>query len=439
MSDGEKKDPNLNPRQPRKLSDSDKGSHKKQLSEYADAKHSQMSYLDFIITHHPEKDKLIEQLKGCGSWLFFWAFYDGDIQNVVAHKLAGGFTCKKHLHCITCGMRRASRYSKLYEEAMRHVLSLPENSHYVPVLLTYTVKNGADLNERVDHLSQSLQKLLQRRRDSLKTYSRIKNPSCMRHIFGGMGGIEIKKGKNSGLWHPHFHEVALLDSREYGFTEKVVPVRMRKGETEQKYRRIYVPETFKAELTEEWKNLTLDSHQIDVRALYPREKYRVLLPCSEEEAALPLIGEKETAAEDDAIFSGCCEAAKYALKPGELSDADRYYAAETLKGRRLIRSYGCFHGLKLEEDKGDDVDEYLRHLPYYEKVYRYYESTDPNGDNYHTYVLDRIHEGSAIMHRPFDKSKPKVKPIRRPKEISEKLSDFERWRQEYFKDEEPPF
>ncbi len=311
--------------------------------------------------------------------------------------------------------------------------------------LMYTVRNGENLGERVDHLTDSLQTLLRRRRNALTSGRRSdQNPTCLRHILGGMGGVEIKKGANSGLWHPHFHEIALLDAREYSFTEKVVPVRKKHPDDPQLYRRIYVPEGFKAELKAEWKNLTLDSDQIDVRALYPREKYSehsVLIPCSDEDAALPMISEKAMADEDDGIFSGCCEAAKYALKPGDLTDEERFYAAELLSRRRLIRSYGCFHGLKMSDEKSDDVEDYLRNLNYFEKVYRYYENTDADGNSYSAYLLDRIHQGDEIMHHPFKDKMSSAPRIRRPKEIPKKLSDFERWIKEYFKsrDEEQPF
>ena len=58
--------------------------------------------------------------------------------------------------------RSMSRYIQRIEELMR------QNRHLKPVLITLTVKNGEDLQERFDHLTLSFKTLLARYRDYKK-------------------------------------------------------------------------------------------------------------------------------------------------------------------------------------------------------------------------------------------------------------------------------
>ena len=58
--------------------------------------------------------------------------------------------------------RSMSRYIQRIEELMR------QNRHLKPVLITLTVKNGEDLQERFDHLTRSFKTLLARYRDYKK-------------------------------------------------------------------------------------------------------------------------------------------------------------------------------------------------------------------------------------------------------------------------------
>ena len=105
--------------------------------------------------------KAATKLKGCGQFLLFHNYYTID-----QVKLAKAHYCSQHLLCPMCaGVRAAksmSRYVQRIEELMR------QNRHLKPVLITLTVKNGSDLQERFKHLRASFRTLLDRYNDYKK-------------------------------------------------------------------------------------------------------------------------------------------------------------------------------------------------------------------------------------------------------------------------------
>jgi hypothetical protein len=103
------------------------------------------------------------------------------------------------------------------------------------------------------------------------------------------------------------------------------------------------------ELSSEWKSITGDSHIVDVR------------PISQVDPA-----------------SGFIEVFKYAVKFSDQPEADTVHAWETLRGKRLVASSGCFRGVEVP----DELDEALD-LPYVTLFYRYLHGGDG-------YTLDRF-------------------------------------------------
>jgi hypothetical protein len=362
-----------------------------QLDRYAFLKRQQSLFTDYIIAHHPEERKLIEKLQSCGSHLIYNCFYDGDISNIVAHKLAGGFTCQRHLFCVCCAMRRAAIYAKTFEAYVRCLLQ--EHPFLVPVLITYTVKNGLDLLERFKHLRRSQQLLLFYRRQLLSNKSTARGiDTVLRHVHGGAGSYEFKIGSGSGLWHPHIHEIALLDSREFLFTEELFPVGDR-------FQVIFVPQEFKILLRLEWKNFTCDSDQVDVRGLSPREGYSRLITLQDAQNAS--FFEK-----DQSLFSGVCEAFKYALVPGEMTHEEQFHAAKTLAGCRLLFTYGLLRGVQLPDESFDDIEQELANLPYFQKIYQYFHQGEQS-----RYML--VQESGSFLPSPLSNSSRKTKTVRK--------------------------
>ena len=105
--------------------------------------------------------KAATKLKGCGQFLLFRNYYTLDqIKLVKAHY------CNKHLLCPMCAGVRAARSMKRYLERIQELMRL--NPRLKPVLITLTVKNGENLEERFEHLVRSFRKLLDRYRDYKK-------------------------------------------------------------------------------------------------------------------------------------------------------------------------------------------------------------------------------------------------------------------------------
>jgi hypothetical protein len=265
-------------------------------------------------------------LHGCASWLRFHHYY-----NIGEYRLRDGITCKKHLLCNCCAIRRSAILVKTYEERIRHLLA--EHPDWIPVLITKTVKNGPDLNERFRHISKAHRSLSDRRRHALSSKTTACVDSVLRYVHGAAGSYEFKRGEGSDLWHPHMHEVALLDGSRFTFSQQT-----------RKKKNVWVPLEFEAELRREWNAITGDSYIIDVRRI-------------------DINNEKD-------FFGGFCEAFKYALKMNELDTADQIHAYKTLKGKRLVYSYGALWGLEVPDDLSDNVDD-LALQPYEELFYRF--------------------------------------------------------------------
>jgi hypothetical protein len=243
-------------------------------------------------------------LDGCGNYLHFRHYYTVD--QVLLH--AACF-CKQHLICPLCAIRRGSKTLEAYLSRFQVIRQKwPELSEY---LLTLTVKDGPDLPERWGHLDRSFKVLKDRRRYFLAG-NRGAPWTEFAKVKGAVGSYEVKRGKGSGLWHPHVHMVGLCETA-------IDPISIKR----------------------EWEGITGDSFMIDVR---------------------PFDRDQEPA-------QGFMEVFKYAVKFGDLSLADNWEVAKFLRGSRLLFSLGEFRGVKVPDKL---TDEPLDELPYFDLFYRYF-------------------------------------------------------------------
>lgn len=171
-----------------------------------------------------------------------------------------------------------------------------------PWLVTLTVKDGSDLSERFKHLTKAQRELWMRKHRA--------RGSSLDGVRAAVWSYEVKRGRDSGLWHPHLHMVAMAE---------------------------HAPDS--RQLSAEWLNITADSFIVDVR------------PINQHDPA-----------------SGFLEVFKYALKFSDMEPADTYAAHLVLKGRRLVGSAGLFRGIEIPESL---VDEPLDDLPFAELFYRF--------------------------------------------------------------------
>ncbi len=172
-------------------------------------------------------------------------------------------------------------------------------------LMTVTVKDGPCLKERQDHLVKSLRKLVRARSRERSRDSELKK--CLAAVWS----FECKRGKNSNLWHPHVHMLVLHFDDLDAFA-----------------------------LSQQWHDVTGDSMIVDIRPV----------------------------ADPNEDIGGFCEVFKYALKIDDLPFEDNWHAFETLRGKRLVASFGEFRGVEVPDSL---TDEPLDSLPFVEHFYRY--------------------------------------------------------------------
>lgn len=336
--------------------------HKERLDRYSRAKAHQKTVVEYI-SDIPDLSKEYKQLSVCGEYLIFQKWLKTNFR-----KLVGGFSCKKHLLCNPCAMRRDSRQIRDYTLKIEHVLS--ENPGLIPVLITRTVKNGPDLSERYGHIVDIHKVLMQHRRQSVSnSTSRGKNSdTVMQYVAGSVGTYEFKRGENSGQWHPHIHEVAFLEP-VFDFTPEE-DVGWRKdddGEWEKYTRIIHVPLEFRTRLSQEYLKISGDSFIVDVRRIDIAD-FSTL-----DQGELSDFTEGEGSPDQLKLVKALCEVFKYALKFSEMTVEDQVHAYGVLKGRRLIFSYGCLRGVKVPDNLVDKAKSELEVGPYVYELYKSYK------------------------------------------------------------------
>jgi len=244
------------------------------------------------------------RLADCGNFLHFRSY--PDISKVRLHKAS---FCKQHLICPLCAIRRGAKTLDSYLK--RYQIIMLDNPSWRLSMITLTVKNGKGLQERYKHLRKAIRVLLDRRRDYLK---KGRGRTEWRKVHGFVGTCEVtNKGKG---WHPHTH-IMVLHSSSFDYRE----------------------------LQREWKDVTKDSHVLNVTAaMHPNEPARDFL-----------------------------EVFKYAVKFSDLSPEQNIEAWEVLRGKRLLFSGGAFRGVTIPDDLTDiDLDD----LPYIDLFFTH------NGNSY---------------------------------------------------------
>ena len=209
-----------------------------------------------------------------------------------------------------CAGIRAARSMNRYIPAIDVLMR--QNPRLKPVLLTLTVKNGEDLQERFEHLTRSFRTLLQRYRD-FKKKGRGFNQFCK--IDGGFYTTEYTYNEKTKQWHPHIHIFALIND--------------------------WIDQE---ELAETWHDITEDSYIVDVRRVRKTKEH--------------------------GYSKAVAEVCKYALKFSDLSLENTWEAFLVLKGKRLTGSFGSMHGIKIPDTATPD-EMPKEELPYLAMLYHF--------------------------------------------------------------------
>jgi hypothetical protein len=283
----------------------------KRLDRYARAHERTLAMGNYAGLHG--KVKIADRLNRCGSYLVFRHYYTVD--KVRLH--AADF-CNKHLLCPLCAILRGSKMVRAYLDRLKTIIA--QQGPLKAYLVTFTVKNGFDLSERFIHLQNSLKRLHKKRHGKGQFTEASK-------ALGAVWSYEFKRGKNSGLWHPHVHAIWLCKE---------------------------APDVQK--LRDEWLAITGDSHMMDVTEFHNQ----------------------------DDVITGFLEVFKYAVKFSDLPLADNWHGFEVLGGKRLIASFGLFRGVEIPENLTDEL--VLDDLPYVEWMYRYFQNHGYELDDSHRQI-----------------------------------------------------
>lgn len=321
--------------------------HEQQLALYADAKQRQQRVAQWMVNNAPDLVKQQQSLSVCASLLIFHHYY-----RLHKHLLRGGMTCKQHLVCHPCSLRRSASYAKTYYRSVQHLLK--EHSDWAPVLITKTIRNSHDLGKLFQEFTKAHAKLIQRRRNALKAKTlRLKNPTIYSAFLGGAGSYEYKRGKNSKLWHPHSHEIAFIRWADWDITS-VKELRWRKvnGERKQVEEIVWKPLEIESRLREEWKKLTVGSWMCDVRMI--------------------AWNENGLTHDEDALFGAVAEVMGYCLKMQDISPEHQVEAYRVLRRRRLTYTYGALREVELPDETVDEDETIPADEPWVELIYRWW-------------------------------------------------------------------
>lgn len=136
---------------------------------------------------------LADKLDRCGDWLRFHHYTEAD-----QVRLVGASFCKEHLACAFCAIRRGSKALRSYLPKYEAVTAAAPQA--VAQLVTMTVVNGPDLEERWRHLAASWRHLLRRR-------TKPRTVTAFRELVGAVWSYEVTNIGNG--WHPHLHAVVV--------------------------------------------------------------------------------------------------------------------------------------------------------------------------------------------------------------------------------------
>lgn len=251
-------------------------------------------------------DEYARDLRRCGSCLHFQ-----EIAEIGESRMIAGAFCSRHLLCPFCAIRRSAKMLRRYAPLIVDVCS---QRKLVPWLVTLTVKNGSDLEDRFEHL-RACMSAMHKAAVSYRLWRDGARGRSRRYVewskvVGAVYAVEVTKNQRSGEWHPHVHYVAAV----------------REGE-----------ELDHARLSEDWRRETGDSFVVDVRPFH----------CAHDLANITDVDQAL-----DAMSGDLVEVLKYAVKFSTMPPADVWEAFRYISGgrRRLLGRCGEFFGWEVDEN-----------------------------------------------------------------------------------------
>jgi len=159
------------------------------IKRYGTAKARNRQMADFLAQSSTQSSndpyrKLSRSMYECATWLNFHHYTETN-----QTKLVRLVSCKKHLLCPVCAIRRGAKALRNYHERAMH---LADQYDFYPMALT--VKNGPDLWERFSHLKNAFKRLRLRGKKGYGVWA---------GVSGAVWSTEFTKSLEG--WHPHLH------------------------------------------------------------------------------------------------------------------------------------------------------------------------------------------------------------------------------------------
>ena len=197
------------------------------------------------------------------------------------------FPCGQWRICQICAVRRMGRYA----ERFKPVVIGEHNKGHGLYFCTLTTKDDPDLWTNYKNLVDGLAAMFKQRRNSLSSGCRNTRIEFSK-VLGAIVAIEVKRGSGGFGWHTHAHLILSLFE-----SETINP---------------FI-------LSKEWNNYNGGVGSIvDVRPLNPSAK-------------------------------SIKECIKYPIKIDDMPHNDIYECWKTLKGKRMLTTFGCFRGITVPE------------------------------------------------------------------------------------------
>lgn len=287
----------------------------------------------------------IDKIKSCCSVVELSATYT-EVDHVVEQVMSvvNGNFCKQHAVCPVCADRSQNRRRARYNEPIKEQASLVKEGKRYAYILTFTIKDGVSLAERLSNLKQSK---LEWRKMGQKRKKGFSNGEAKK-IKAGLSTIEIKRGSDSGLWHVHAHELIFTDSPlDYQVYDQQI-----KKELQKKFGSKIPKEVLKAaaietatfngeevavsKISKEWlKSTGGESISIDVEPLQHIPKnasYKKQRKCA-------------SMSFEQSIAYQAKEVLKYMSKPSENTPEDMLEIITDTYNKRMVATYGEFRGI----------------------------------------------------------------------------------------------
>jgi hypothetical protein len=284
----------------------------------------------------------VRKIYECANILEFRAKYvpEGDAQRQEIHLHNANF-CGQHQLCRICASRREQQLRKRFETPIKDAaLKYPW-----AYLLTLTVRDGADLAERIETLKKSTRAFVrqgQRRKDG-------RSRGEWGKVGAAFSSMEIKRGENSGQWHVHSHAV-LFTKRQMDF--RVYDVAYRDELTE-----IYGPGKIpKSEL----KRAELNHVMVDGKE-YAVSKVSAEWITASRGEGLSIqfggkVGPKRITGTPQEVFDKVKnQVLKYNVKFAPADRADIPVLVRDTFNRRFLVTYGDFRNINTEDLKDEDA------------------------------------------------------------------------------------